>query len=228
MKSIIFDIDGTLTETKKVEDKCFMEAFEAVFGIDIRQQDWADLKNVTDWGITEEIILREWNREPTLEEYERMVEVFVGILQRERNHDLSQFKEVKGAKDFFDHIRYETDWNIGIATGSWEKSALIKLDAIGINPKNIAFSNSNHYKSREEITKHTIRQIQEKNPVSDSEIIYLGDGAWDYRTCMNLGIHFIGIDILKDEKLSKMGAKTVFSDYTNREAIIEVMKGMGK
>ena len=62
MKFVIFDIDGTLTDTKKVEDKCFMKAFKQAFGIDITSQKWEDLQHVTDWGITEEIIQREWNR----------------------------------------------------------------------------------------------------------------------------------------------------------------------
>ncbi|MGB0840605.1 MAG: hypothetical protein ACPGXL_10715, partial [Chitinophagales bacterium] len=58
MKFVIFDIDGTLADTKTVEDKCFIAAFYQTFGIDLSHQKWEDLKNVTDWGITEEIIER--------------------------------------------------------------------------------------------------------------------------------------------------------------------------
>ena len=58
MTAIIFDIDGTLSNTTKVDDKCFIKAFKIVFGIDISNQNWSELTNVTDWGITEEIILK--------------------------------------------------------------------------------------------------------------------------------------------------------------------------
>ena len=36
MKFVIFDIDGTLTDTKKVDDKCFISAFEKTFQIEQR------------------------------------------------------------------------------------------------------------------------------------------------------------------------------------------------
>ncbi|NNF32714.1 MAG: HAD family hydrolase, partial [Saprospiraceae bacterium] len=47
MKTIIFDIDGTLTDTKEVDDKCFIQAFHNVFDMDIRSQNWSAFKNVT-------------------------------------------------------------------------------------------------------------------------------------------------------------------------------------
>lgn len=38
MKFMIFDIDGTLSNTKKVDGKCFMSAFEKTFGLQIWNQ----------------------------------------------------------------------------------------------------------------------------------------------------------------------------------------------
>ncbi len=221
MKLIIFDIDGTLTDTKQVEDKCFMTAFERTFGLDIRDQDWADLKNVTDWGITEEIIERELNRMPTQEEYQLMISEFIQQLEYEKSRDVSQFKEVGGAKNFFELLRGKPEYRLGIATGSWEQSARLKLDTIGVEIGQLAFSNSDYHKSREEITKHTIRQLKAETEGDIAEIIYFGDGVWDYRTCRNLGIRFIGIDILGDGKLEGMGAKTVFRNYHNPTQILE-------
>lgn len=53
MTAIVFDIDGTLTNTRKVDDKCFIKAFKNTFEIDISNQNWSEFTNVTDWGITE-------------------------------------------------------------------------------------------------------------------------------------------------------------------------------
>jgi beta-phosphoglucomutase-like phosphatase (HAD superfamily) len=63
--NIIFDIDGTLADTKAVDDKCFIQAFMETFQIDLQHQNWAALENVTDWGITEEVIQTNLNRTPT-------------------------------------------------------------------------------------------------------------------------------------------------------------------
>ena len=220
MKFVIFDIDGTLANTKKVEDKCFMRAFEQAFNIDIWNQQWGALKNVTDWGITEEIVERELNRKPRPEEYDRMISTFVANLKRERNSDISQFSEVKGAKAFFNKLRKKENYHLGIATGSWERSAKIKLDTIGIDINGICFSNSDYHKSRGAITQDVINQLKKKAGQIPDKIVYLGDGEWDLKTCKKIGIEFIGIDIENDGKLRSLGAKMVFKDYTNSDEIM--------
>ena len=228
MKFVIFDIDGTLTDTKKVEDKCFMKAFKQTFGIDIASQKWEDLQHVTDWGITEEIIQREWNRTLQKNEYERMISNFIELLKTELILDASQFKEVLGARAFFYTLKKLDDFKLGIATGSWESSAKLKLEAIGLALEGICFSNSTYHKSRESITKDVIEQLTRKNNISPEQIVYFGDGEWDYKTCQNLGITFIGIDIENDGKLSKLGANTVFQDYSHCKDIMTALNRIAK
>jgi len=224
MKFVIFDIDGTLTDTKRVEDKCFMKAFQQTFNMDIWEQKWEDLINITDWGITEEIVERELGRKPKQTEYELMISNFVALLSEERDRDNSQFKEVNGAKKFFYELLRMEDFKIGIATGAWEESAKIKLDALGIELNGIAFSNSDFHKSREVITKDVIKQLESKVQKTPEQIIYFGDGEWDFKTCKNLGIKFIGIDINGEGKLNSLGAETVFRNYLNKEDILNELK----
>jgi len=213
MHLLIFDIDGTLANTKTVEDRCFMTAFQQTFGLDIFDQDWSELQHVTDWGITEEIIQNIWNRKPTKAEYELMIRNFVQQLEVERARDASQFQEVAGAKDFFERVKNNENYGVGIATGSWEQSALIKLDCIGINPREVAFSNSNHFKSRADITQNAIKLASQGKSVPKEYIIYFGDGIWDFKTCQQLGINFIGIDVDGDGELEQLGVEKVFRDF---------------
>lgn len=224
MKFIIFDIDGTLTNTKKVDDKCFIKAFEETFSLDIKNQKWEDFKNVTDWGITEEIIKREFGRLPRQDEYQLMISNFVDQLKSELTKDKLQFQEVKGAKEFFYELKKVEDIKLGIATGSWEESAKLKLDIIGIEIEGICFSNSNYDKAREAITQDVMDQLKKKTKAEPERIIYFGDGAWDYKTCKNLNIEFIGIDINNDGKLDRLGAKTVFQNYLDKETLLKDLK----
>jgi beta-phosphoglucomutase-like phosphatase (HAD superfamily) len=219
MTAIIFDIDGTLTNTTKVDDKCFIKAFKTVFGIDISNQNWSELKNVTDWGITEEIILKNWNRIPTEIEYENMISEFVAQLQSELNANKKQFKEINGALNFISFLREKTNITIGIATGGWEKSANLKLKSIGVNSAEFIISNSNHFKTREDILLKTILNLKENWKNKIDRIIYFGDGTWDFLTCKKLNIEFIGIDNSKNNKLKKIGAKTIFNDFEQYELI---------
>ncbi len=220
MELVIFDIDGTLTDTKKVDDKCFVKAFKQTFDIEITALDWGVTKNVTDWGLTEEVVEMVYGRKPTEKEYEKMLTNFMTLLKNEKQENPSQFQEITGAVSFYHYIINQTDYKVGIATGSWEKSALLKLESIGIEVDGVAFSNSDYHISREGITLHTIEQLQRKHKEDITDIVYFGDGIWDYNTCKNLGIRFIGIDILNDEKLKNIGAKIVFQDYSNAAAIL--------
>ncbi|GAB1857631.1 HAD hydrolase-like protein [Flavobacteriaceae bacterium MHTCC 0001] len=223
MKFIIFDIDGTLANTTVVDENCFIAAFEDSFGIDISTQNWADFKHVTDWGITEEIIERQWNRKPTPEEYLSLKSNFIQHLKGEKERDVNQFNEVFGAKDFFTMLQNMEGVKLGIATGGWGISAKFKLEHIGIDLKGISFSNSDYYKSREMITLNTINQLARITDEPLEQIIYFGDGEWDFKTCNNLGIEFIGIDVQNNGKLKKLGAKTVFNDYSKSEEIIKAI-----
>lgn len=223
MNFIIFDIDGTLTNTMPVEDKCFFKAFELTFGLDITDQDWADYRNVTDWGITEEIMQKNFNRLPGDMEYNALKDTFLTLLKAEKSKDDTQFSEVPGAREFLGRLDTRPGYALGFATGSWSQSARIKLDTIGIDANQYAFSNSDHYKSREDITLHTIEQLKQRTGNSPDQIVYFGDGIWDFKTCQNLGIGFIGIDANGNNKLKSLGAEVVFNNYLDQEAVLNAI-----
>ncbi len=50
MNLVIFDIDGTLTDTNAVDGECYAAAFEREFG---RPVDWRNLTHRTDSGIAQ-------------------------------------------------------------------------------------------------------------------------------------------------------------------------------
>lgn len=226
LKYLIFDIDGTLINTTQVDDKCYMNAFELVFGINIRETNWSLLKNVTDWGIAEELVQSKLDRVIKVEELSLLKETFVKELEKELATDKSQFMEIPGAVDFFKSLMGNSQFQIGIATGGWEESANLKLRTIGINPYEASYSNSNHHKSREKITQNAIDLMTLASMEKPTEIIYFGDGAWDYSTCKKLGIRFIGIDYKMNGKLKALGAKEVYQDFKRSEMILEpVMNG---
>ncbi len=144
----------------------------------------------------------------------------VGNLKAEKIKDNNQFKAVQGANKFIEQLMAAENYQIGVATGAWEKSALTKLEVIEIDIKKVPFSNSDYHKTREGITLHAIEQAKEKYQQDFAEVIYFGDGEWDYKTCKNLGIKFIGIDITNNQKLRKLGAKIVFTNFSDTTNII--------
>jgi hypothetical protein len=55
-------------------------------------------------------------------------------------------------------------------------------------------------------------------------IIYFGDGVWDYKTTSELKIEFIGVDITNDKKLEKLGVKNILNDFANNVKIISTVE----
>lgn len=222
-KLIIFDIDGTLLNSTNIEDQCYQEAFEELFGKNIAAYKWEDITHVTDWGITEEIFQHEFGQIPTTKDYARMQQVFFEKLKAAYQDDPSHFKEVPEAKDFFEHLHTHPDYCVGIATGSWEKNASFKLKSIGIDPTVFPFGNSDHQKSRSDILQYAFARANSLYEQAFEEIIYFGDGLWDYKTCKELGVKFIGIDVKEDGKLKSAGAEIVFKDFSASQSILKML-----
>jgi len=55
MQLVMFDIDGTLTETMKVDEECLVRSFVEVFGFTDIETDWSHYPHVTDSGIFHEV-----------------------------------------------------------------------------------------------------------------------------------------------------------------------------
>ncbi len=175
-------------------------------------------------GITEEIIVTNTNQALNESDYQRMITNLISCFNAELDINPSQFSEIPGAAAFFKQIKTDKNLAVGIATGAWEQSALIKLNAIGIDPPEVSFCNSNYYKSRADITQDVIRQLKNKTRIAPDKIIYFGDGVWDYKTCQELGIDFIGIDYHQDGKLKGLGVDRVFVDYADGVALLRIIR----
>src|SRR5262245_11540744 len=55
MHLVMFDIDGTLTETMRVDGECFVRSFMDVFGFSDIDTDWSHYRHTTDSGILHDV-----------------------------------------------------------------------------------------------------------------------------------------------------------------------------
>ena len=68
MRLVVFDIDGTLTDTMGVDATCFVRALSEVCGFSDIDADWSRYKHATDAGIFNEIFQPRVGRLPTADE----------------------------------------------------------------------------------------------------------------------------------------------------------------
>ncbi|MCP3923498.1 MAG: HAD hydrolase-like protein [Desulfobacterales bacterium] len=216
MKLVMFDIDGTLTESYAYDEELFQKAVQSVLKIDNFSTDWRDYKYVTDSGILNEIVKTDKKRDMTKGEEEGVKNAFVSYIENLYNHDKSNFKEINGANSLINHLIEKDDVAVAIATGGWQESALFKLEKSGFDLKEIPFASSNDSYDRVKIMKlaeEKAKSYYKTNSFKD--YYYIGDGEWDVKAAKDIGYKFIGVG----EKLSKLNLDMHLMDFVSSDCM---------
>jgi hypothetical protein len=81
MHLVVFDIDGTLTDTCEVDSGCYWVAIQQVFRIAADQPDWSTFRHVTDSGIACESCERYLGRPANESEIDAIRQRLVTLLE---------------------------------------------------------------------------------------------------------------------------------------------------
>ena len=221
---IIFDIDGTLLHSNRVDSQCFAQAFEYVFKKPFPTIDWRKYPHVTDTTIFNTVINQHFGRHATDEDIHRQQDCFVALLKENRMKDPVQFAEVPNAKNTVENLLADERFEIGIATGGWQRPATLKLNHIGIPTASLHMSFADGKETREEIIDASIKSASKKHS-GFKRIVYVGDAVWDVKTTRNMQLNFIGIRIKGDhEILTREGAFDVISNYKDYDEFLRLIE----
>lgn len=225
MKLVMFDIDGTLTQTNDVDDWCFVQALRDVFGFTGINTDWSIYPHCTDSGLLEVIFQTQCRRSPLPTEVADFQVQFVSLLTQ--SAAAQPFSQVSGAQDFLDNLMARSECAVSLASGGWRCSAYMKLTRSGLDLLHLPAAFADDAPSREAIMQTSLARAAEfRSRDSFSSIIYIGDGVWDARASRNLGYRFIGIahEQKRVERLRAEGAQHVFADYRDENAIMALLQ----
>jgi beta-phosphoglucomutase-like phosphatase (HAD superfamily) len=107
MKLVIFDIDGTLTQTSRVDEICYIRAIAETHGIDVAADKWSDCPHVSDSGVTAHLFRSHFGREPREDESQAIKKRLVDLLEQHHRTERSYFDEIPGAAETFNRIVHE-------------------------------------------------------------------------------------------------------------------------
>lgn len=216
MQLVIFDVDGTLTDTNTVDAACFARAF-AEFGIFHINQNWQDYTYSTDTGIAQQIFQNQLGRLPSPEELLRLKKRFITLLaQAAQNADL--FNAILGATSIISKLQ-QLGYQIAIATGGWYDSAILKLQKAGINVTDIPIASADDSITREEIIETAILKSERWYQVSFQKTVFIGDGIWDVKAAANLKLPFIGVGTA----LANKGVQPIIDDFSNYKKVHQIL-----
>lgn len=220
MNLVVFDLDGTLTDTTQVDEHAIVGALQDVLGVTGLSTDWGTYVHSTDAGIVHEVIAahRGGVSDDDLEEVQAR---FFEIMENFYTSSPELFRPLPGAADVLQRLA-RVGVATAIATGSWRESALFKLRVGGIRHVGVPLASSNDDHSRSEIIKVAINSARRLHGVDVFDrITYVGDGMWDARASKNLGIRFIGVARNGHaDTMRKAGVEEIIGDLTELEALL--------
>ncbi|PJZ48714.1 HAD family hydrolase [Leptospira saintgironsiae] len=215
---VVFDIDGTLTDTVSLHRKAFHEVLIS-FGLPGLGSEIKEYKHHTDSSIFKEIYTSfktDWDEKVSKKFEEELAQNIKEKFQK-------GISEISGAKVFLERLR-SAKIPFGYATGSFYRPAFLKLKDCGL-PLDVPLATASSFYERESIVQSVVEESCKKYSKSFSKTICFGDGIWDSKTARNLGLEFIGIT--EDPKLHSewkyQNIHHVFRDYSDGLSILSAV-----
>jgi phosphoglycolate phosphatase-like HAD superfamily hydrolase len=219
MHLVMFDIDGTLTETMKVDEECFVRSFKDVFGLTDIDTDWSHYPRTTDSGIFHDVFTSRIGQSPTAQEVSRFRQHFVQLLAAASSQ--SPFAPVAGADRLLSRLAQGGSHRVSLATGGWRDSARLKMASAGMCFDDHPAASADDALDRESIMTLSRQRAAERYGESFACTVYVCDGVWDARACRSVGIPFIGIGTgSRATRLFAEGAVCVFPDFSDADIFL--------
>jgi phosphoglycolate phosphatase-like HAD superfamily hydrolase len=194
LKLAIFDVDGTLADTNKVDAECFGKAVADEFSIQEINLQWSAFDSVTDSGIARTLYRNKFGKLPTEADLLRLKKRFNWHLRRSFDSKPASFRQMLGASDLLERLANSSDWSIAYATGGWLDSAIFKLQSAGLPCDQIPLSTSDDTIERACIVSRSIERAQYLYAIEHFErTVYIGDGVWDAQAAIALDLPFVGV-----------------------------------
>ncbi len=227
MQLVMFDIDGTLTETMKVDEECFVRSFVEVFGFTDIDAEWSHYPHVTDSGIFHAVYASRIGRPPTALDVSRFRRHFIELLAAASSR--TPFAPVAGADRLLSRLARGASHRVSLATGSWRDSARLKMASAGMCFDDHPAASADDALERESIMELSKQRADEWYGGPFAGTVYVGDGVWDARACRAVGIPFIGIGSgARAARLSSEGAVRVFRDFSEDGLFLETLDGLSR
>ena len=214
MHLIAFDLDGTLADSEVFDGDLYVRAVHTVLGIEI-EADWSGYRHQTDTGILDEIIDRSRLNANRSSVHREVRQVFTDLVADYVAARGGLIPEISGASAFVRQLLRHPRVCVAVATGGWEETALIKLSAIGLNPRQLPLASSSDAVSKDEIMRIAERRALPSGGMNRQT--YFGDSPYDKEVSRHLGYDFIAIG-------DRVKHPTRYSDFRDSESIFEKLR----
>lgn len=179
MHLVIFDIDGTLTDSAQIDADCFSTALQEEIGCSVNT-DWSRYRHATHPGISRELLAQHVPQADREASFIRIQSRFLGLLRSRLTTDPSACQQIPGARLLLEALSRRSQTALALATGGWWQIAVLKLRTAGIATSHLPFASGDDADSREAILRIACRKALHANKRHDFDsVTCCGDGVWD-------------------------------------------------
>ncbi len=220
---VIFDIDGTLVYSNKIDSECFAQTYHYIYGKPFPTIDWTKYPHVTDTTIFRTVIQQQFERAATEREMVEFQHEFVALIEEKRMSEPHEFMEVPGAKQVIEKLLEDERYEVGVGTGGWYRPAMVKLRHVDIPTDPLVIVGADGHEKREGIIGQVMQTVAARTAFQRT--VYIGDAIWDVNTTRRMGMDFVGIRRNGDfDVLEREGTAVVLRDYSDYGAFLRAVE----
>lgn len=226
---VIFDVDGTLTKSSKVDLASFSFLLTKTLGVKDMNPNLAAYEHATASYIYRYHYHQANGRNPRPDEITVAQHQHAALLKHAMSQNPKCVRAITGANEVLARLRKNPHWQVALATGAWSPSTQAKLAHAGVDVEGVPAAYADDALSREGIVgKARERAAATAQLIHFDRVVLVGDGLWDLRTARNLDYGFIGITCESDPAMLRQhGARVVLPDFSNPDLFMRALEFEG-
>ncbi len=219
---VVFDLDGTLTETYHTDARAFVATVREHLGDIELDMTWESYPHASDTGLVDSLWREAHGRAPLDHEVSSFRTTFVDRLEADAASSRTSFRLVDGANQAIATLA-DAGHPLALATGCFEVTARLKVRHSGLDLRGMPGAFSEDGPSREEI----LRAARSRGGAHE-RVVYVGDAVWDARTCRALGWPLVGRATgARADRLRREGVTHVLPDWRDLDALLTAVAAAG-
>jgi phosphoglycolate phosphatase-like HAD superfamily hydrolase len=225
---VLWDVDGTLVDVRRLGRDAFFDAFERVTGAP--PDEMVPFAGRTDLEIAHDMLATA-GVEPANGMLDRFEEALVEALARRRDEMRRRGRALVGAAAALARLKDEPGVVQSVLTGNVERNALVKLDTFGLS-KYLDFAAGGYgsdHRVRGELVAIARRRAETRHGVDlrPDDVVLVGDTPLDVAAAHEGGARAVGVatgpyDV---DELREAGADAVLPDLADTDTVTREVLG---